>query len=249
MISPRATNTLHTVLIVVPAQNEEQLIGRCLTSINSAIVHATTAWGADGPHVKTVVVADNCTDTTAHIAAQFNVHVLEVKLNNVGSARAAGVEYLLGKASHRDPRDMWLANTDADSVVPFNWLTTQLAYANEHTELVIGTVRPDFADLTHEQIFAWQSLHTPGNPNGHVHGANLGVRMDAYQAAGGFLPLQEHEDVSLAHRLDQLNATIVATDLCEVVTSGRAHGRTPGGYAKYLAEDLIARSLAAEYIA
>jgi glycosyltransferase involved in cell wall biosynthesis len=249
MISPRTTNTLRTVFIVVPARNEEQLIGRCLASIHSAVVHATTAWGAEGPQVKTVVVADNCSDTTAHIAAQFNVHVLEAKLSNVGSARAAGIEYLLGKTSCTDHREIWLANTDADSVVPFNWLTAQLAYAAAHTELMIGTVRPDFADLTHEQIFAWQSLHTPGSPNGHVHGANLGIRMDAYRLAGGFLPLHEHEDVSLAQRLDQLGATIVATDLCEVVTSGRAHGRTPGGYARYLAEDLIARSLAAEYIA
>jgi hypothetical protein len=32
---------------------------------------------------------------------------------------------------------------------------------------------------------------------------------------------------------------VVATDACEVLTSGRQTGRTPGGYATYLRDELV----------
>ena len=133
----------------------------------------------------------------------------------------------------------WLANTDADSVVPANWLEVQRAFADAGAAVVIGTVRPDFDDLTEMQRVAWLAGHIPGRPNGHVHGANLGIRASAYLAAGGYHPLPEHEDADLVARLSR-QGPIVASDAAEVITSGRTFGRTPGGYARYLREDLVA---------
>ena len=37
---------------------------------------------------------------------------------------------------------MWIANTDADTVVPPTWLTTQLRWADSGHDVVIGTVEP-----------------------------------------------------------------------------------------------------------
>ena len=233
---------LRALTIVIPARDEEALIGRCLTSVQSAVIHAERQWAGSGPEISITVVADRCTDRTVPIARQFSgVSVLEIFAANVGRARAAGVQNALTRIN--EPLGLvWIANTDADSVVPLNWITVQADFAARRKGMMVGTVRPDFADLTSEQREAWTAKHTPGQANGHIHGANLGIRADLYLAAGGFPEYTEHEDVELAGHVSRLGARVVASDLCEVMTSGRAHGRTPGGYAGYLNTELLART-------
>ncbi len=94
----------------------------------------------------------------------------------------------------------WLACTDADSAVPEHWLTRQLDLADAGADVVVGTVRPELAALSPDRARAWLATHRPGHANGHVHGANLGVRLTAHDAAGGFAPVAEHEDVGLVER-------------------------------------------------
>ena len=59
----------------------------------------------------------------------------------------------------------------------------------------------------------------------------------AFEAAGGFPAVAEHEDVRLVEGLRASGVRIVASDRTQVLTSGRHVGRTPGGYAAYLAGD------------
>lgn len=225
------------VLIVIPARNEEELVGACLRSVDRAITVTRDRLGARAPHLDVIFVADHCTDATAAVAAGFPVCVIDhhtgALVGNVGAARAVGVAAGLARTSVRPDR-VWLAHTDADSRVPENWILDQIALATSGTDLMIGTVRPDFADLSDDQVALWEATHTPGHPNGHVHGANLGIRADVYLAAGGFLPEAEHEDVGLVERALAHGARSTATDSCEVITSGRTVGRTPGGYAAHL---------------
>ena len=136
--------------------------------------------------------------------------------------------------STTDPSRTWLACTDADSAVPAGWILEQVRLADAGADVVVGTVRPDPADLTATQLAAWRATRVPGRPNGHVHGANLGVRADAYLRAGGFPDRPVHEDVDLVAALVASGARVVATDACDVLTSGRLLGRAPGGYAGYL---------------
>jgi glycosyltransferase involved in cell wall biosynthesis len=238
-----------TIIVVIPARDEEELIGSCLASVLEARSYALSRVRGAAVHV--FVVADSCRDETAAIARGFaGVTVLEVDATNVGRARRMGVEAGLeasrpvdaeGAASWPDPT-VWIANTDADSVVPQNWLLEQVHLARRGVQLMIGTVRPRFDDLTWAQVRAWEATRT-GTANGHVHGANLGIRADVYLEAGGFPALAEHEDVDLAARCAALGAKTVATMRCEVTTSGRSVGRTPGGYARYLTTDLLADPL------
>jgi len=210
-------------LIVIPARDEAALIGRCLQSVAAAL----------RPDCRVVVVADSCVDGTAAIARGFGgVEVIEVSYGNVGAARAAGVAYGLPDAD-------WIASTDADSVVPANWIDDQRRLALRGADVIVGTVRPVTADLDERQRAAWTARHDPQRPNGHVHGANLGMRVSSYLDAGGFLPLAEHEDTDLVARLAERGAVIVAANSAEVTTSGRSFGRTPGGYARYLRSDLV----------
>jgi len=215
--------------VVIPARDEEERIGRCLASVVEAA--AAVALPVD-----ITVVADGCLDRTVAVARSFRgVRVLEIESSNVGAARAVGARAVLDRGAD------WIANTDADSTVPPNWLAEQVALAELGNDVVIGTVRPDFAELSDEQVAAWHAGHVAGQPNGHVHGANLGVRASAFLEVGGYRELPEHEDADLVARL--AGATVVASDAAEVVTSGRSIGRTPGGYARYLREDLV-RSVA-----
>ena len=232
------SRAIRSVLVVVPARDESALLRGCLESIAAARGFAEAVLDPV-PDVHVIVVADSCTDDTAAIAREFErVNVVEVQAGRVGLARATGVQ--LGLQHTRGERSRtWLANTDADSIVPRDWITTQLELADDGADVVLGTVRPDFADLTQAQLEAWDARHIPGFANGHVHGANLGIRASSYLEAGGFHPMPEHEDVDLVDRLDALGAVMTPTAQCEVVTSGRGTGRTPGGYARYLQTELI----------
>jgi len=225
------------IAVVIPARDEEDLVTRCLESVAAARRFLQAR--LPGVSVTVVVVADSCVDATADLARRFDdVTVVEVSAANVGVARATGVDTALALAGGAD--GVWIANTDADSVVPRRWLLEHARAARRGTDVLIGTVRPEFADLTPEQVRAWRSTHTRGVANGHVHGANLGVRASVYLAAGGFPRLAEHEDVELVERCVIAGAASAATAQCEVVTSGRQVGRTPGGYARHLRTELTA---------
>jgi glycosyltransferase involved in cell wall biosynthesis len=186
---------------VVPAHNEEDFIDRCLT----ALTNAARLLRTHHPRVRSriVVVADTCTDDTARITATYpGVDALSLHARSVGAARAEGVDLALQTFRH-DPEfeptgsTGWIRNTDADSAVPDNWFLAQFEFAQSGPDVIVGTVRPDFSDLTPQQIRAWKLRHTPSSANGHIHGANLGVRAPAYIAAGGFHADPKHEDLHL----------------------------------------------------
>lgn len=215
--------------VVIPARNEEHLIERCLTSVRAAA-------SAAGGRVTIVVVTDACTDATIEVAkrvaqqsssgAEWVIEVVNVE--NVGQARALGSRIAIDRGCS------WLAHTDADSVVPTNWIREQRAISRAGIDVMIGTVRPDFADLSPAHVEKWRATHIAGKPNGHVHGANLGLSVQRYLEIDGFAPMPEHEDVDLVHRLRQAGAIMIASDRAEVMTSGRLYGRTAGGYAGHL---------------
>ncbi|GAA3210027.1 glycosyltransferase [Oerskovia jenensis] len=232
-----APDRVTRLAVVVPVNDEEALLPRCLEALEVAVANVR----AERPalRVAVVVVLDDCRDGSAAILRSSPFAVIEVGHRRVGAARAAGVAAatdLLGRGS---PARLWIASTDADSAVPPQWLTHQLALAEDGADLVVGTVRPDFDDLSPAQQAAWVATHPGGRANGHVHGANLGVRGDVYRAAGGFPGLAEHEDVGLVARARAAGARVVASDGGRVLTSGRPTGRTPGGYARHLREDLV----------
>ncbi len=225
--------TVDTLVIVVPARDEEELVARCLVALASARDRALAAH--PGLRIRTVLVADRCLDATAEIARRFHdVEVVEIDAATVGIARQTGAAHLL---AHESTERAWIANTDADSEVPAAWLVDQLELAAQGADVVVGTVRPRFEDLSAAEAREWTAGHVAGRPNGHVHGANLGVRASAYAAVGGFQSLNEHEDVDLVGRLAGAGFHLAASDRGEVVTSGRRQGRTPGGYAAYLARE------------
>lgn len=235
------------VAVVVPAHNEEQFLERALTAVAAAADRL--AVGSPGTGVEVVVVLDACTDRSLEVAAGFAARdlrysVLPVAFNSVGKSRRAGCRAVLdtlggsgaveGRAADVPARRVWLANTDADSRVPENWLVRQLELAAGGADLVLGSVEPDAHGTHHELLARWHARHALAENHPHVHGANLGVRASAYLSAGGFPGMDRDEDRALVERLRGGGAAIVSTDTTRVLTSGRTSGRAPGGFAAYL---------------
>lgn len=223
------------VVVVVPARDEEVLLPRCLASVQVALA-GVRPLGVTG---SVVVVADSCTDRTAELAERAGAVVVPSVCGRVGAARAAGVAAALALVDD-DPRRVWLAHTDADSSVPRRWLLEQLRHAAAGADAWVGTVRladegdgepvaPEHRDAVARWVAAYAAKLLPDRTHGHVHGANLGVRADAYLAVGGFEPVALHEDRVLASRLRDAGHRVVASTVEPVTTSHRRDGRLPDG--------------------
>jgi glycosyltransferase involved in cell wall biosynthesis len=176
----RARPPISFVAAVVPAHDEARRLGRCLDALARAVATAR----ATGLAAHVVVVLDGCTDASAAVCAgRPGVVVVRGAWRRVGAARAAGCAAALeGAAGEWIPAAAtWLASTDADSVVPFDWLTHHVRLADRGADAVRGAVGVDdwsgwAPSVRTAYLTAYR--HDPHHP--HIHGANLGVRGSAY---------------------------------------------------------------------
>jgi glycosyltransferase involved in cell wall biosynthesis len=224
---------IRRVAVIIPAANEERRIGRCLAAVAAARRHLYL--GEAAITVRTVVVLDRCQDRTAVITrACHEVQMVAITAGNAGAARRAGVSAALTGAG--PPGELWLANTDADSQVPVNWLTTMVTEARRGAHVVLGTVVPG-RDLGPRARAEWLSRHHLRDGHPHIHGANFGIRADAYLNLGGWPPVVTGEDTALAQRASRSgHLRISRTASIPVVTSVRRDGRAPSGFSGYVRE-------------
>lgn len=220
-----------TIHVIVPARNEERLIGRCLSSIRIAEQHLARV--AVDVEVALIVVLDRCHDDTARIARRHGARIVSSDAGVVGTARRIGVAAALACMESHAPVQHWVANTDADSAVPPDWLWTHLDLADRGTHVVTGLVVPDHGLTAHQQ-FRWHTAHPVRSGHAHVFGANLGIRADTYSAIGGFAPMTSGEDRALVDAARAAGAVVVATDRGIVLTSPRRGSRAPDGFAHWL---------------
>jgi glycosyltransferase involved in cell wall biosynthesis len=223
---------IQSVGVIVPAHNEQDLLPSCLTALR----RATRA--LRGTPVHLIVVADACRDRTVQAARRGGAAVVTIGARSVGAARAAGAREALRRTTHLDPADIWLATTDADTLVPACWLRQQIRYADRRWDAVVGTIR--VADWSGYQLavrsrFGEQYTDGPG-PHSHVHGANLGFRAAAYLSAGGFPDKPTAEDHALVASLTAAGSRVLRTSTVSVVTSARRVARAPHGFSSYLAD-------------
>ena len=231
---------IERVAVVVPARDEERSIAGALRAIDVAVGQVLVP-------ARVVVVLDGCTDGTLDVIlatpTTVAVEVVEVAPTTVGAARAAGVELATAGC---DASTTWLASTDADSLVAHDWLATHLALADGGVDAVVGAVTVlDWSARPTALPDLWQRNYELARGPAPVHGANLGVRVDAYRRAGGFPPLACSEDEGLVAALRATRALVAYTTAAPVTTSARIDGRARGGFADTLTEWTLAGELPA----
>jgi glycosyltransferase involved in cell wall biosynthesis len=94
------------ISVVIPAHNEENYIGQCLSAVRKAGELAKS-------NVEIIVVANRCTDRTEEIARSFHARIVKNDSRNLSAIRNAGLRAAGGEA---------LVSIDADSVMSENAL-------------------------------------------------------------------------------------------------------------------------------
>jgi glycosyltransferase involved in cell wall biosynthesis len=218
------------IAVVVPARDEADHIGANLDAI--AVARRTLPASVTSA---TIVVVDGWGDETAAVARQHlgsSDVLVETGARSVGAARRTGSAAALATSPVAADRT-WLASTDADTIVPPDWLERQVAEAQRGTIALAGVVTLREDDAVDPRVrLRFDATYGSAVDDGHhhVHGANFGCRGDAYELVGGWRPVDHSEDHDLWRRLTGVGR-VKALGSLTVATSARLVGRAPSGFA------------------
>jgi len=223
--------------VVIPANDEAGGVAEAIEAVLRAAAHPYLQRSA----FSLVVVDDSSSDMTAERAAvQLSGvgEVIRVEAHSAGAARRAGFVELCLASEGLDADCVWLATTDADSLVRPDWLVRQLSWWRRGAEAVAGTVTPiSWREQPAIVRYRYEALMTRlgcgfGHP--HVYGANLGLTKAAYLHAGGVPAIDSAEDQSLWDAVRMNGRAAVHVPDVVVATSTRREGRAPGGFSALL---------------
>ena len=206
------------VSFVVPAYNEEALIGVCLAAIEAEISRTRC-------RAEIIVVDNGSSDATRQIASTIpNVRVVDEPQRGLVQARRAGCLVSKGK---------FIANVDADTILPEGWLCTALAEFSRRPDLVALSGPVTLYDLRksarlvaagfYRGVYVIHLLSRLLARCGSVMlGGNSIVSRRALETAGGFNPEFRFwgEDAELAHRLSRVGV-VSFTPALRALSSGR----------------------------
>jgi cellulose synthase/poly-beta-1,6-N-acetylglucosamine synthase-like glycosyltransferase len=204
---------------VIPAYNEEALIGKCVESVLAEIKRSGRT------DCDVVVVNNNSTDNTAKVAGGYaGVRVVDEKQKGLVSARDGGFKATTAEL---------VANIDADTIVPEGWLDVVFREFAKDPKLVCLSGPYFYYDLS-----AWNRLlvsffygltwliyvvnHYVLRVGSVVQGGNFVFRRDAWIRAGGFNREIKFygEDTDVAVRLSKIGK-VKWTFRLPMKTSGR----------------------------
>ncbi|MBM2831329.1 MAG: glycosyltransferase [Dehalococcoidia bacterium] len=203
------------ISVVVPAYNEEQYISSCLAAIRNQDFRGS---------YEIIVVDNSSEDRTAEIARSFGARVLTETRRTAAAARRRGFAEARGDI---------IATTDADTLVPTNWLSHihrafqatpgLVAFGGLHNSLNDCPILPRLA-VKYGMAPIWTIY---GLFIGHMplFGVNMAVKREAYLAVGGFNPVvTQGEDADISLRLLE-HGLVVLDSHFKVATSGRRFRR------------------------
>lgn len=204
--------------IVIPAYNEETLLGDCLRSIEEEISRAAC-------DAEVIVVNNASTDGTRTIAGSFaGVIVVDEPKKGMVNARAAGFE-----ASHGD----LIANIDADTIMPAGWIPKVLREFGKNDKLVALSGPYIYYDLSLFSRMLVRIFYALGyvahlfnqyilKVGAMLQGGNFVVRRDALLRINGYDTNISFygEDTDIARRISRVGE-VKWTFFLPMKTSGR----------------------------
>jgi glucosyl-3-phosphoglycerate synthase len=229
--------------VVVPARDEEALIGACLRALATQTAVAPYEY-------EVLLVLDHCTDGTEVHAREIagahpslGLHFLDGPGEGSGPARRVGMDAACARLIQVGRPESLIACTDADTVVAPDWLAAQLRAVSEGSRAIGGRIEladdgslPDsvarrhaeHGRLRHERL-----LSDPGHLGNAEHwqfsGASLALTAEVYREVGGLEPLTALEDEGLERILYQHGIPIQRLLSVRVTTSPRLEGRARRG--------------------
>jgi glycosyltransferase involved in cell wall biosynthesis len=191
------------ISFIIPAHNEQALIGAMLSALREAADHA-------GEPYEVIVVADSCTDATPEIARKAGVRVVDVALRQIAGTRNAGAREAQG--------DVYFF-VDADTLANAGAIRSALQ------ELRAGAAGGGCIPRFDGRLPLWARLLSllvvaAGRTFNLVGGCFLFCTREAFESIGGFC--EEYyaaEEAAFITALKRHGRFVVPLD--RVVTSGR----------------------------
>jgi cellulose synthase/poly-beta-1,6-N-acetylglucosamine synthase-like glycosyltransferase len=193
---------LAQLAFVIPAYNEEALIGQCVESVMREVRRS-------GVDCEVVVVNNASTDRTAAIAgAVEGVRVVDEPRKGLVNARHGGFVATSAEL---------VANIDADTIVPEGWIDTALREFGKNPKLVGLSGPYIYYDLSPWNRFLVFSFYVVTfliyvlnrfilRVGSVIQGGNFVIKRSAWEAAGGYDRTIEFygEDTDVAVRLSRV---------------------------------------------
>lgn len=202
---------------VIPAYNEEALIGLCLESVIKEVKRS----GAD---VDICVVNNASVDRTQEIAESFEgVRVVYESKKGLVNARHAGFEATTAEL---------VANIDSDTVLPEGWLTTVLSEFEKNPQLVALSGPYIYYDMSlwnrflvrlfYYLSYGFYLIAQALRIGSMIQGGNFVIKRSAWIKAGGYDRSIEFygEDTDVAVRMSKVGP-VKWTFALPMKTSGR----------------------------
>jgi glycosyltransferase involved in cell wall biosynthesis len=184
------------ISVVVPAYNEEENITPCLESLNHQTLPRT--------EYEVIVVDGNSKDHTRELAAPLADLVFIQTSSRVGGARNDGALKARGEI---------LATTDADCVLPPDWLERiRDDFARYHPVQLYGTVYPREEGLSYRislaiaNTFSWIGYHT--GIFYYTLGCNTAFDRQAFIRAGMYRSIDAGDDLEIALRMKRFGEVL-----------------------------------------
>ncbi len=204
---------------VIPAYNEQSLIGTCIESVLAEIKRSGRK------DIDIVVVNNNSTDRTAEVAGAYpGVRVVDEKQKGLVAARDRGFKATTAEL---------VANIDADTIVPPGWLDVVFDEFEKDERLVCLSGPYIYYDLSEwnrflvvlfyglTKLIYWINRFVL-RVGSVVQGGNFVLRRDAWIKAGGYNREIKFygEDTDVAVRLSKVGK-VKWTFRLPMMTSGR----------------------------
>lgn len=177
------------ITIIIPARNEAEHIGKCLTSIQHQTYHASL--------FEVIVVNDHSTDTTESLVKAFPMdNVILINLRDhldgkkINAYKKKAIDVAIARASGE-----LIVTTDADCIVPPDWLQSIAAFQRQTQAAFIAAPVKIKAGKSLLSVFqSLDFLTLQGITGASVHnrfhnmcnGANLAYLKQIFSDVGGF---------------------------------------------------------------